>query len=111
MAIKHDWAPNGRRIVLTTDADYPEDRSPNVATIRPDGSRLRLLTHFSDGQRGAFAGSYSPDGRWIVMRVENRETQRFALVKIHPDGSGRKLIARLPFPRFIDWGPRPRHRH
>jgi Tol biopolymer transport system component len=112
VAIKHDWAPNGRRIVLTTNADYPNNQSPNVATIRSDGSHLRLLTHLSDGQRGAFAGSYSPNGRWIAMRVENRETQRFALVKIHPDGSGRKLIARLPFsPRFIDWGPRPSHRH
>ena len=112
VAIKHDWAPDGRHIVIAINADYPEGRSPNVATVRPDGSHLRLLTHFSDGQRGAFAGSYSPDGRWIVMRVENRETQRFALVKIHPDGSGRKLIARLPFsPRFIDWGPRPSHSH
>ena len=108
VAIKHDWAPDGRHIVIAINADYPDGRSPNVATVRPDGSHLRLLTHFSDGQRGAFAGSYSPDGRWIVMRIENRETQRFALVKIHPDGSGRTLIARLPFsPRFIDWGPRP----
>jgi hypothetical protein len=31
---------------------------------------------------------------------------RFALVKLHLDGSGPKLIARLPFsPRFIDWVP------
>jgi Tol biopolymer transport system component len=87
VAIKHDWAPNGRRIVLATNADYPNNQSPNVATIRPDGSRLRLLTHFNDGQRGG-AGSYSPDGRWIVTRVQNRETQRFALVKIHPTAAG-----------------------
>jgi Tol biopolymer transport system component len=57
VAIKHDWAPDGRHIVITINADYPEGRSPNVATVRPDGSHLRLLTHFSDGQRGAFAGS------------------------------------------------------
>jgi Tol biopolymer transport system component len=112
VAIKHDWAPNGRHIVLTTNADYPDNRSPNVATVRPDGSHLRLLTHFSDGQRGGFTGSYSPDGRWIVFRIQNRETQRFALFKMHPDGSGKKLIARFPFsPRFIDWGPRPSHNY
>jgi hypothetical protein len=74
--------------------------------------RLRLVTHFRGGERGAFAGSYSPDGRWIVMRVENRALQRFALVKIHPDGGGRRLIASMPFsPFLIDWGPRPSHRH
>ena len=112
VAIKHDWAPNGRHIVLTNNADYPDNRSPNVATVRPDGSHLRLLTHFSDGQRGGFTGSYSPNGRWIVFRVQNRETQRFALFKMHPDGSGKKLIARFPFsPRFIDWGPRPSHNY
>jgi Tol biopolymer transport system component len=112
VGIKHDWAPNGRHIAFTANADYPDNRSPNVATVRPDGSHLRMVTHFTGGQRGAFAGSYSPDGRWIVMRVENLELQRFALVKIHPDGSGRTLIARLPSsPRYIDWGPRPSHSH
>jgi Tol biopolymer transport system component len=106
VAIKHDWAPDGRRIVITTDADYPGGRSPNVATIRPDGSHLRMLTSYTGGKRGAFAGSYSPDGNWIVFRVENLERERFALFKIRPDGSDRTLIARLPFaPRHIDWGP------
>src|SRR4029453_6799385 len=42
VAIKHDWAPDGRHIVLTTKADYPDHESPNVATIRPDGSHLRM---------------------------------------------------------------------
>jgi Tol biopolymer transport system component len=106
VAIKHDWAPDGRRIVITTNADYPGGRSPNVATIRPDGSHLRMLTSYTGGKRGAFAGSYSPDGNWIVFRVENLDHERFALFKIRPDGSDRTLIARMPFaPRHIDWGP------
>ena len=60
VAIKHDWAPNGRQIVLTTNADHPDHKSPNVATMRPDGSHLQLLTHYTGGKQGAFAGSYSP---------------------------------------------------
>jgi Tol biopolymer transport system component len=105
VGVKHDWAPDGRHIVITRDADYPHGRSPNVATIRPDGSQLRMLTTYEDGKRGAFAGSYSPDGRWIVLRVENLERQTFRLLKIRPDGSERILIATLPFaPRNIDWG-------
>jgi dipeptidyl aminopeptidase/acylaminoacyl peptidase len=108
VAIKHDWAPDGKHILLTTKADYPEHKSPNLATIRPDGSHLRMLTHYTGGEKGAFAGSYSPNGRWIVFRVENLERESFRLFKMHPDGTHRKLIKSLPFsPRGSDWGPRP----
>ena len=102
---KHDWAPDGRHIVITRDADYPHGRSPNVATIRPNGSQLRMLTTYEDEKRGAFSGSYSPDGRWIVFRVENLDSQTFRLLKMRPDGTHRTLIATLPFaPRNMDWG-------
>ena len=108
VAIKHDWAPDGRHIVITTNADYPNGRSPNVATVAADGSGLRLLTTIDQAESGAFAGSYSPNGRWIVFRVENLVTERFRLFKMRPDGSNRTLIADLPFaPRHIDWGSPP----
>ena len=64
VAIKHDWAPDGNHIVIGAWADYPDHLSPNVATIRPDGSDLEMLTDYTGGEVGAFAGSYSPDGRW-----------------------------------------------
>ena len=108
VAIKHDWAPDGRHIVITTNADYPDGRSPNVATVAADGSGLQMLTTIDREESGAFAGSYSPNGRWIVFRIENLTTERFRLVKMRPDGSNRTLIAELPFaPRHIDWGPVP----
>jgi Tol biopolymer transport system component len=106
VAVKHDWAPNGRRILFGDNADVFE-KSANIATIRPNGTGLRYLTHFRDPERRAYAGSYSPDGRWIVFRLENHG--RYALVRMRPDGSHRRLV--LPYssefrPRFIDWGPR-----
>ena len=109
VALGTDWAPNGRRIVLTTHADYqPDHKSPNVATMRPDGSHLRMLTHYTGGKQGAFNGSYSPDGRWILFRVENLKQERFRLYKMHPDGTHRELIKSLPFPtRHADWGTHP----
>ena len=108
VAIKHDWAPDGQHIVITTNADYPDGRSPNVATVAADGSGLRMLTTIDRADSGAFAGSYSPDGRWIVFRVENLRHDVFRLFKMRPDGSDRTLIARLPFaPRAIDWGSQP----
>lgn len=107
VAIKHDWAPDGEHIVVTLYGDYPNGRNPNVATIdSDDGSDLKLLTSLHHGSLGAYAGSYSPDGRWIVFRVQNPDRGIFRLFKMHPDGSDPTLIGRFPFnPRFIDWGP------
>jgi Tol biopolymer transport system component len=116
LGIKAAWAPDGRHIVLTAHADYPcapdaarcVHKSPNVATVRPDGSHLRMLTHYTGGEKGAISGSYSPDGRWILFRVENLKRERFRLYKMHSHGTHRKLIRRLPFaPSFSDWGPQP----
>ena len=64
-----------------------------------------MRIYYEDGNRGAFVGSYSPDGRWIVLRVENLDRPTFSLLKMHPDGSHRTLIATLPFaPRNMDRG-------
>jgi Tol biopolymer transport system component len=105
---KQSWAPDGSRITLTPHFDFPGHFSPNVATINPDGSDLRYLTHFNAGGAAAITGSYSPDGQWIVFRLQTRSTATFGLFKVRPDGTQRTLIAELPFkPRFIDWGTHP----
>jgi len=108
VGIKQSWAPDGSRITLTPNADFPDHLSPNVATINPDGSDLRYLTHYNAGGAAGFTGSYSPDGQWIVFRHQTKSTSTFGLFKIRPDGTQRALIAELPFaPRFIDWGTHP----
>jgi hypothetical protein len=67
-----------------------------------------MLTTYAGGTRGAFVGSYSPNGRWIIFRLENVEREKYRLLKVRPDGSSRMLVSRLPFaPRHIDWGSRP----
>jgi Tol biopolymer transport system component len=104
VAIKHDWSPNGDGIVLTLWADFPDHRLPTVATVAPDGSDLSRLTAPREGQ-ATFAGSYSPDGKWIVFRYQNADTGTYRLMRMRPDGSDRSVIATFPFsPRFIDWG-------
>jgi Tol biopolymer transport system component len=111
VGIKHDWAPDGSRIVFTEYLDYNQEgalsgpHTPNVATVRPDGSGLVELTHRSGSNVEAIAGSYSPDRRWIVFRFDNYD--RFRLMKMRPDGSAKALIARLRLKqRGMDWGPR-----
>lgn len=104
IAIKQDWAPDGQHLTFTDNADVPA--SANVATIRPDGTDLRYLTHYTGGQLRAYVGSYSPDGRWIVFRLEDHG--RYALVEIRPDGSQMKTIMPLSDfrPRGMAWGTR-----
>jgi TolB protein len=39
VAVKQDWSPDGKLIVLTTNADWVRPKeSANLVTIRPDGS-------------------------------------------------------------------------
>jgi Tol biopolymer transport system component len=103
--IKADWAPNGRRIAVTENANhFQANDSANIVTVRPDGSSLRHLTNFHDPLINAYFGSYSPDGRWLVFRLEDHG--KFGLYRMHPDGSQQEAILPLsPFrPGLIDWG-------
>jgi hypothetical protein len=43
MPLWHDWAPDGRHLVITDNANDPA-KPANIATIRPDGTGLRYLT-------------------------------------------------------------------
>ena len=104
-ASKHDWSPDGKLIVLTRDADRAEaGRSANLVTIHPDGSHARYLTHFKGGTMGAFAGSFAPNGRRIVFRLQKGD--RSGLATIRRDGSRLRLLTRMTrvMPRYIDWG-------
>jgi Tol biopolymer transport system component len=106
VALKNDWAPRGNHIVFTVYGDAPDGHSSNVATIRPDGTHMRILTHIDRPGVGALAGTYSPDGRWIAFRIQNDNNGTYRLMKMRTDGSDRTLIASLPgAPRGIDWGP------
>jgi Tol biopolymer transport system component len=104
VAIKHDWSPDGKLIVLTTNADFvhPSD-SANLVTIHPDGTGKTNITTFKGGAMNAFAGSFSPDGTKIVFRLESGSTYSIAVV--NRDGSNlRRLTTGSTRPRFIDWG-------
>ena len=104
IAIKHDWAPDGAHIVFTDNADR-STKPANIATVTPDGATLTYLTHFRNPTHRAYVGGYSPNGRWIVFRLEIGD--RSGLFRMHPNGSHVKTI--LPMsafrPRYIDWGP------
>ena len=108
VAVKQDWAPDGRHLVFSKNGiGHPPGISANIATIRPDGTHLRLITHYEGGDVQALVGSYSPDGRWIVFRLEDHGLS--GLYKMRPDGSHMRVILPLSNfkPRSIDWGAKP----
>ncbi|HEX6581179.1 MAG TPA: hypothetical protein VF195_09950 [Actinomycetota bacterium] len=104
IAFKSDWAPDGQHLVVTDNAD-DLSRPANIATIAPDGTDLTYLTDYTSPKLRAYVGSYSPDGRWIVFRLEDHG--RFSLFRMRPDGGEvRAILGPSKFmPRSIDWGP------
>ena len=108
VAVKQDWAPDGQHLVFAKNGiGHPPGISANIATIRPDGTHLRLITHYEGGDVQALVGSYSPDGRWVVFRLEDHGLS--GLYKMRPDGSHMRAILPLSSfkPRSIDWGAKP----
>ena len=106
VAIKQDWAPDGSRLVFTDNADNLA-RPANVATVRPDGTGLRYLTDLRSTETRAYTGGYSPDGQWIVFRLEDHGA--YSLVRMRPTGGAWHTIlgpSTTFKPRFIDWGTR-----
>ncbi len=104
--IKADWAPNGGRIAVTENANHFRSAdSANIVTMRPDGSGIRQVTRFKDPAVNAYLGSYSPNGRWLVYRLDSHGL--FGLYRIRPDGTHRQVILPLSTfrPFLIDWGP------
>jgi Tol biopolymer transport system component len=105
VATKHDWSPDGKLIVLTTNADFIHSaEAANLMTIRPDGSGKHQLTHFQSGEMNGFAGSFSPDGKQIVFRLETGTTYGLAVIGRN-GGNITPFTARTTSkPRYIDWG-------
>lgn len=114
IAVKHDWAPDGQHLLIAPHGLGPDpDHPANIATIRPDGTALHYLTHNTDPAVHLLAGTYSPDGKYIVFRSEEDRGDSAALMEMRNDGSHPRQI-RGGFstsgfkPRQIDWGPAPK---
>jgi Tol biopolymer transport system component len=105
-----DWSPDSRHIVFISIHDEgSSDSQINTWTVGADGSDLRQLTNYPPGGLRAYGNSYSPDGQWIVLRMENGDQSgafQSALFKMKTDGSDLTQIT--PYsdlrPRGMTWG-------
>jgi Tol biopolymer transport system component len=111
VGVKADWSPDSQRIMFITAVDEGEpDAQVNTWTIARDGSDLTAVTSYPPGGTRAYGNSYSPDGQWILLRIEQDDL--YALFKIRPDGTDLTQIT--PFstfrPRNMAWGSALAHR-
>jgi TolB protein len=101
-----DWSPDGSRLLIQLtplDASFGGD----YATMRPNGSGLRRLTHFgAKAQTGA--AHWSPDGTSIVFANKGAGGNDDIYV-MRADGTGITPVTRTPdWESAPAWGP-PSH--
>ena len=96
VAFKSDWAPDGHHLVLSDDSEPGPTEPVNIAVVRPNGTDLTYVTRYIGPVR-AFVGGYSPDGQWIVFRLE--ENGLNTLYRMRPDGSDlHAILSRVDLP-------------
>ena len=104
---KSDWSPDSKRIMFISTPG--SDAQVNTFTIARDGTDLQAVTDYPFGGTRAFGNSYSPDGRWILLRIEQDDSSggfQSALFKIRPDGSDLTQVTSFSDfrPRNMAWG-------
>jgi Tol biopolymer transport system component len=111
IGIKSDWAPDGSRIVFWNNRIPAPTDLTNVYSVKPDGTDLTQLTHFTSTAYRVSGTGYSPDGQWILFKLERTDLGLHAFYRMRPDGSELKRISELFdwAPRQIDWGAAPAH--
>jgi Tol biopolymer transport system component len=104
------WSPDGNRILFENNESSSVGRNANVFTIRPDGSGLVQLTHFTDGQTQGRVGAWSPDGKWIVWHrrgVDPNGPGANQLFIMNTRGGEVRQLTHLPHganPQHANWG-------
>jgi len=83
------WSPDETRLVAEM---WRAGESLGVGILDLNSSAVRLLGN-------GYGPRWSPRGDWIAYYPSGREC---ALV--HPDGSGKKVVANLERPRSFSWG-------
>jgi len=109
--IGYAWAPDSKEIAYVTNLDLVPATSTNndVFTLRLDEPRARPV-RISTSLGSDDGPAYSPDGRWIAFRSQERagyESDRFRLMLF--DRSSKATKELLPkFDRWVDefvWAP------
>ena len=99
------WSRDGTRILFNDVAEPVAGKDANLYTVRPDGSGLTKLTHYTGGTKQAFVDDWSPDGTKIVFHFQDTGVDDLYIVDA--DGSNPHQLTHLgsgASPRHAVWG-------
>jgi hypothetical protein len=101
-----------RTVALVKGVDHGDFRQGNLYTVRPDGTRLRQLTHFASSVRVLQTGSYSPDVASIIFATTAGATRGLGLLPdvfvMRADGTDIRPVTRSRnWDGSPDWGRDP----
>jgi TolB protein len=105
------WSPDGSRIAFNSHEVRRPGQDANVYTVRPDGTGLVQLTHYTGGRRDAFVGGWSPDGRQILVHVRGADADGPGpnqLFVMDADTGAMRQLTHLPRganPGYASWSP------
>lgn len=102
-----NWIPNGRRIVFIASVRPRHGLSGRIATMRRDGSRIRVLLGNTKGYR--YGLDVSPDGRKLAF-LEGRSGPGFqpSEIRIMTLGTGRTRTipwSKTGWAQAVEWTP------
>jgi Tol biopolymer transport system component len=105
------WSPDGSRILFNSNHAPQPGEDANLYTVKPDGSGLVQLTHYSGGTLNAFAGGWSPDGKHVVFHLRGPDPDGPGVNQLFiVDADGRNPrqlthLARGMDPGYASWSP------
>ena len=96
------WSPQGDRIAFSIGAHFGVSGAAHLATIRPDGTDLKIVT---SGERNDALPSWSPDGKRLVCRSVTGKRKGLSIVDI-ASGEITALATGSEYDTFPAWSPR-----
>ncbi|HTM51209.1 MAG TPA: DPP IV N-terminal domain-containing protein [Bryobacteraceae bacterium] len=96
------WSPLGDRIAFSFGALFAVAGPAHLATIRPDGTDMKMLT---SGDRNDALPSWSPDGKRLVCRSVTKKGKGLSIVDIE-SGEITPLATGSEYDTFPAWSPR-----
>jgi Tol biopolymer transport system component len=100
------WSPDGTKIAYTAIDDQS---GYQLGVMNADGSGQHLITTETDVTQANYAPDWSADGTRLtyVRRKAHDDLAPSELATIRPDGTGRRIVARMPGKNPYDpyWSP------